>query len=109
MFPSATKPAVLSVTMSPSGLKNNAKMDDGGKAEDTGLLCDQLVPDYAAGLVISLKPFLVSLNVYVVFDLTCDTFMHFFCCSFFFCQQDETKNVSDGRQQTIALPPDNCE
>ncbi|XP_060883264.1 sterile alpha motif domain containing 1a isoform X1 [Labrus mixtus] len=46
----ATKPAVLSVTTSPIALKNNVKKEEGGKAEDSGLSADQLVPDYAAGL-----------------------------------------------------------
>ncbi|XP_010728704.3 sterile alpha motif domain containing 1a isoform X1 [Larimichthys crocea] len=67
----ATKPAIQSVTTSPGTLKNNVKKEDGGKAEDSGLSSDQLVPDYAAGL-------------------------------------DETKNVSDGRPQTLSLPSDNC-
>ncbi|XP_035510779.1 sterile alpha motif domain containing 1a [Morone saxatilis] len=67
----ATKPAVNSVTTSPLTLNNNVKKEDGGKAEESGLSSDQLVPDYAAGL-------------------------------------DETKNVSDGRPQTLSLPSDNC-
>ncbi|XP_020496598.2 sterile alpha motif domain containing 1a isoform X1 [Labrus bergylta] len=46
----ATKPAVLSVTTSPIALKNNVKKEEGGKAEDSGISADQLVPDYAAGL-----------------------------------------------------------
>ncbi|KAM7387190.1 hypothetical protein PAMA_009688 [Pampus argenteus] len=44
----AVKPAVHSVTISPCALKNNMKKEDEGKAEDSGLLPDQLVPDYAA-------------------------------------------------------------
>ncbi|KAG8006895.1 Atherin [Nibea albiflora] len=67
----ATKPANQPVTTSPGTLKNNVKKEDGGKAEDSGLSSDQLVPDYAAGL-------------------------------------DETKNVSEGRPQTLSLPSDNC-
>ncbi|XP_042360564.1 sterile alpha motif domain containing 1a isoform X2 [Plectropomus leopardus] len=67
----ATKPAIPSPTSSPCALKNNVKKEDGGKAVDSGLSSDQLVPDYAAGL-------------------------------------NETKNVSDGRPQTLSLPPDNC-
>lgn len=47
-----TKPAVHSVTLSPCALKNNVKKEDEGKVEDNGLLPDQLVPDYAARLVI---------------------------------------------------------
>ncbi|XP_041813436.1 sterile alpha motif domain containing 1a isoform X1 [Chelmon rostratus] len=45
----ATKPAIHSVTTSPGALKNNVMKEDGGKAEDSGLSSDQLVPDYAAG------------------------------------------------------------
>lgn len=48
----ATKPAIQSVNTSPCALKNNMKKEDGGKAEEGGLSSDQLVPDYAAGLVI---------------------------------------------------------
>lgn len=47
------KPAVHSVTISPCALKNNMKKEDEGKAEDSGLLPDQLVPDYAARLVMA--------------------------------------------------------
>ncbi|KAM4531736.1 sterile alpha motif domain containing 1a isoform 1-T1 [Odontesthes bonariensis] len=65
-----TKPTIHSGTTSPCAL-NNMKKEDGGKAEDSSLLSDQLVPDYAARL-------------------------------------DETRNVSDGRSQTLPLPPDNC-
>ncbi|CAG5897879.1 unnamed protein product [Menidia menidia] len=43
------KPAVHSGTSSPCAL-NNMKKEDGGKAEDSSLLSDQLVPDYAARL-----------------------------------------------------------
>lgn len=46
----ATKPAIHSVTASPSALKDNMKKEDGGKAEDSGLSFDQLVPDYAAAM-----------------------------------------------------------
>jgi len=35
-------------------LKNRVKKEDEGKMVDSGLLSDQLVPDYAAGLVICL-------------------------------------------------------
>ncbi|XP_070837957.1 sterile alpha motif domain containing 1a isoform X2 [Chaetodon trifascialis] len=45
----ATKPAIHPVTTSPGALKNNVMKEDGGKAEDSGLSSDQLVPDYAAG------------------------------------------------------------
>ncbi|XP_068193797.1 sterile alpha motif domain containing 1a [Antennarius striatus] len=45
----ATKPAPHPETTSPSGLKNNVKKEDGDKAEESILLSDQLVPDYAAG------------------------------------------------------------
>ncbi|XP_059203073.1 sterile alpha motif domain containing 1a isoform X2 [Centropristis striata] len=45
----AMKPAVHSETTSPCTLKNNVKKEDGGKAVDSGLSSDQLVPDYAAG------------------------------------------------------------
>lgn len=54
LLAAATKPAIQSVTTSPGTLKNNVKKEDGGKAEDSGLSSDQLVPDYAAGLVIGL-------------------------------------------------------
>ncbi|XP_074552645.1 sterile alpha motif domain containing 1a [Halichoeres trimaculatus] len=67
----ATKPVIQSLVSSPIPLKNNLKQEEGGKAEDSGLSSDQLVPDYAAG-------------------------------------QDETKNVSDGRPQPLAVPSDNC-
>ncbi|KAM9746284.1 LOW QUALITY PROTEIN: sterile alpha motif domain containing 1a [Menidia menidia] len=43
------KPAVHSGTSSPCAL-NNMKKEDGGKAEDSSLLSDQLVPDYAVRL-----------------------------------------------------------
>ncbi|XP_037647969.1 sterile alpha motif domain containing 1a isoform X1 [Sebastes umbrosus] len=46
----AMKPAIQSPTTSPCALKNNVKKEDGGKAVDSGLSSDQLVPDYAAGL-----------------------------------------------------------
>lgn len=59
VFAAATKPAVPSPTSSPVAPKHNTKTDDGGKAEDGGLSSDQLVPDYAAGLVIFLSPFCV--------------------------------------------------
>lgn len=53
------------VTASPGAAKNNAKADDGGKAKESTPSSDQLVPDYAAGLVIptpfSNKVFLPSL------------------------------------------------
>ncbi|XP_033500902.1 sterile alpha motif domain containing 1a isoform X1 [Epinephelus lanceolatus] len=45
----ATKPATPSPATSPCTLKNNVKKEDGGKAVDSGLSSDQLVPDYAAG------------------------------------------------------------
>ncbi|XP_034567452.1 sterile alpha motif domain containing 1a [Notolabrus celidotus] len=45
----ATKPVIQSITSSPIALKNNVKQEEGGKAEDSGLSSDQLVPDYAAG------------------------------------------------------------
>ncbi len=51
MFAAATKPAIHSVTASPGALKDNMKKEDGGKAEDSGLSFDQLVPDYAAAMV----------------------------------------------------------
>lgn len=51
VFAAATKPAIQPVTTSPDALKNNMKTEDGGKAEDSGLSSDQLVPDSAAGLV----------------------------------------------------------
>ncbi len=47
----ATKPAINSLTASPSALKDNTKKEDGGKAEDSGLSFDQLVPDYASVMV----------------------------------------------------------
>ena len=50
----ALKPAVPPVTTSPCALKNNVKKEDGGKVEDSSPLSDQLVPDYAARLVIGL-------------------------------------------------------
>lgn len=50
----AMKPAIHSVTTSPGALKNNVKKEDGGKAEESALSSDQLVPDSAAGLVIGL-------------------------------------------------------
>lgn len=52
VFAAAKKPAIQPVTTSPGALKNNMKTEDGGKAEDSGLSSDQLVPDSAAGLVI---------------------------------------------------------
>ncbi|XP_056262583.1 sterile alpha motif domain containing 1a isoform X2 [Pseudoliparis swirei] len=45
-----TKPAIHSATTSPCTLKNRVKKEDEGKMVDSGLLSDQLVPDYAAGL-----------------------------------------------------------
>lgn len=50
----ATKSAIHSATTSPGALKNNVKKEDGAKAQDNGLSFDQLVPDYAAGLVIGM-------------------------------------------------------
>ncbi|XP_070703893.1 sterile alpha motif domain containing 1a isoform X2 [Pempheris klunzingeri] len=67
----AMKPAVPSVTTSPGALKSSVKKEDGGKAEESSLSSDQLVPDYAA-------------------------------------VPDESRKVSDGRPQTLSLPPDNC-
>ncbi|XP_034394570.1 sterile alpha motif domain containing 1a isoform X2 [Cyclopterus lumpus] len=46
----AVKPAIHSATTSPCTLKNRVKKEDEGKMVDSGLLSDQLVPDYAAGL-----------------------------------------------------------
>ncbi|XP_032394474.1 sterile alpha motif domain containing 1a isoform X1 [Etheostoma spectabile] len=46
----AMKPAILSATTSPGALKINVKKEDEGKAVDSGLSSDQLVPNYAAGL-----------------------------------------------------------
>lgn len=46
----AMKPAIHSATTSPCALKNNVKKEDGGKAVESTLSSDQLVPDYAAGL-----------------------------------------------------------
>ncbi|XP_029292744.1 sterile alpha motif domain containing 1a isoform X2 [Cottoperca gobio] len=46
----AMKPATHSATTSPCTLKNTVKKEDGGKAVDSSLSSDQLVPDYAAGL-----------------------------------------------------------
>ncbi|KAM9843617.1 sterile alpha motif domain containing 1a isoform 2-T2 [Aulostomus maculatus] len=65
------KPAIHSVTISPTALKNNVKKEDEGKAEDSGVFSDQLVPDYAARL-------------------------------------ERTKDISEGRPQTLSLPSDNC-
>lgn len=114
VFAAATKPEIHSVTTSPGAPKNNMKTEDGGKAEDSGLSSDQLVPDYAAGLVIS--PF-VSINTTCMSTASLISLLHergFYSCficfgSVLFGQQDETKNVSDGRPQTISLPSDNCE
>lgn len=54
-FAVAPKPTPPCVTLSPSGPKNNGKIEDeNSKTEDDGLSADQLVPDYAAGLVIDL-------------------------------------------------------
>lgn len=41
------------VAASPGANKNNTKADDGGKAKESAPSSDQLVPDYAAGLVMS--------------------------------------------------------
>lgn len=49
------------VTASPSAPKNNTKADDGGKAKESAPSSDQLVPDYAAGPVIS-SPFVCVLQ-----------------------------------------------
>lgn len=57
MLATPTKPAIHAVTTSPGALKNNVKKEDGGKAEESGLSADQLVPDYAAGLVIGMRFF----------------------------------------------------
>ncbi|XP_034751235.1 sterile alpha motif domain containing 1a isoform X2 [Etheostoma cragini] len=46
----AMKPAIHSATTSPVALKTNVKKEDEGKAVDSGLSPDQLVPDSAAGL-----------------------------------------------------------
>lgn len=54
MLEAATKPAVQPVTSSPSAVKNNTKKEDGAKVEDSSRLSDQLVPDYAARVVINL-------------------------------------------------------
>jgi len=51
LLAAATKPAVHSAATSPCALKNNVKKEDGGQAVESGLSSDQLVPDYAAGLV----------------------------------------------------------
>lgn len=111
MFTAVTKPAILSVTTSPGPLKNNVKKEDaGGKVEDNGLTSDQLVPDYAAGLVIGLMC-QTTPPVCLLF-LLCVGFRHdIFClfCSVLFGRQEETKNVPDGRPQTLSLPSDNCE
>lgn len=53
----ATKPLMQPVTVSPGATKNNTKADDGGTAKESRPSSDQLVPDYAAGLVIS-SPFI---------------------------------------------------
>lgn len=109
-FAAATKPAVHSPTLSLGAPKNNTKTEDGGKAEDGGLSSDQLVPDYAAGLVIFLF-YQHHLYVPVFWPLyfISDINMFFLFWLVLFCQKDETKNVSDGRAQTISLPSDNCE
>lgn len=52
LLAAAMKPVIHSATTSPCALKNNVKKEDEGKAVDSGLSSDQLVPDYAAGLVI---------------------------------------------------------
>ncbi|KAM3597412.1 uncharacterized protein V6R79_004188 [Siganus canaliculatus] len=67
----ATKPETHPVSSSPGAVKTNLKKEDGGKAEDSGVSSDQLVPDSATGL-------------------------------------EDTKNVSDGRSQTLTLPSENC-
>lgn len=41
------------VAASPGANKNNTKADEGGKAKESAPSSDQLVPDYAAGLVMS--------------------------------------------------------
>ncbi|XP_029364545.1 sterile alpha motif domain containing 1a isoform X2 [Echeneis naucrates] len=66
----ATKPTIKSECTSTCALITNIKKEDGEKVEDSSLLSDQLVPDYAARL-------------------------------------DETRNVCDGRAQTLSLPLDN--
>lgn len=102
VFAAPPKPAVPSVTSSPGALKSSEKTEDGGKAEDSGLSPDQLVPDYSAGLVISSPSFVCqSTPPFMSLYITRDP-------SFLFGQQDETKNVPDGRPQT-SLPSDNGE
>lgn len=53
MCAGATKPLMPPVAASPGAAKNNTKTDDAGKAKESAASCDQLVPDYAAGLVMS--------------------------------------------------------
>lgn len=60
MFAGATKPLMQPVAVSPGANKNNTKADDGGKAKESAPSSDQLVPDYAAGLVMS-SPFICFL------------------------------------------------
>lgn len=62
MSAAATKPLMQPVTASPGATKNNTKADDGGTAKESRPSSDQLVPDYAAGLVISSPHFLIFVH-----------------------------------------------
>lgn len=93
----------------PGANKNNTKAEDGGKAKESAPSSDQLVPDYAAGLVMSSK-FICASFTHMVFLQSFDSLnsnAHIFLLVLF-GQQDETKNVSNGKQQTLSLPSKNC-
>lgn len=90
LFAAAMKPAIHPVTTSPCAIKNNMKKEDGGKVEDSSLSSDQLVPDYAARLVIvqySLWDRKHHLYVSCFFDISPAFYLTFSCfiCFFFFC------------------------
>lgn len=107
------KPAAQSVAPAPCAV-NNVKKDDGSKVEDRSVSSDQLVPDSAARPVRACFFLLwrTSVSVLCFFDpsasyLTLSCWIHL--CSLVFDQQDETRNASNGRSQTLPLLSDNCE
>lgn len=108
----ATKPVIQSLTSSPIPLKNNLKQEEGGKAEDSSVSSDQLVPDYAAGQVTGPRYFYVKqhhLWDHYFFELVQNTWKLCLFSLILFCLQDETKIVPDGRSQPLAVPTDNGE
>lgn len=99
------------VAASPGANKNNTKADEGGKAKESAPSSDQLVPDYAAGLVMSSPPFISVSFAHTFFPAIFDSLnskCHIFFLLVLSGQQDESKNGSDGKQQTLPLPSKNC-